>query len=154
MVVFPDGLNAQREMTMINDRARGPHVLKAIEDGRMSVKQGLKALRKGSVPKGFLRGEWLPLWLRINISRKGGRGFRLKIPLFIIGPLFMILILVLFPLLVVIIFVYGLKNKELSYKLLSLTLPAYALIGVVIFKSRGAIIEVRDENSEVFIALR
>lgn len=139
---------------MIDGRATRAYVLEAIEDGRMSVKQGLKTLRKGSVPKSFLRGEWLPLWLRINISRGGGRRFRLEIPLFIIGSLFMILILALFPLLIAIIFAYSLKDKERSHKILKFTLPVYALIGAFIFKSRGTIIEVNDEEEQVFIGLR
>jgi len=50
-----------------------------------------------------------------------------------------------------IVLVYSLKNKELSFKILHFILPAYALISVILFKSRGAGVDVEEKDNHVKI---
>ena len=70
-------------------------ILSDVDRGDLSVPQGIEALKNRPFQKRGRR-TWLPLWLRVALVSEG-KGVRLLLPLFVLGPLFLVLFIVLLP---------------------------------------------------------
>ena len=148
-------------------------ILDQIAQGKLSVDQALSALRRpGAVVqvrtaetrrtskrKVFsacsapLRWDY-PLWLRIVISEGGGKGIRLRIPLFLIVPLALTVFLLSLPLILIALFVLTLTLRgRIAPHILRLIVPVSMAAVQLCFHGRGAGVEVIDGEDEVIVRL-
>lgn len=131
------------------------HILEQIARGECSVDQALSALKR---PVPMVRRkperEWFPLWLRIVISEGGGKGIRLRIPLFLIAPLALALFLLFLPLFLIALFVLMFTlRRPIAHNVLRLIVPISVAMAQLCFCGRGAGVEVVDGVDEVIVRL-
>lgn len=131
------------------------HILDQIARGKLSVDQALSALRRpGTVVQRNAERDWFPLWLRIVISEGGGRGIRLRIPLFLIVPLALTVFLLLLPLLLITLLVLTLILRgRIAPHILRFIVPISMAMVQLCFCGRGAGVEVVDGENEVIVRL-
>lgn len=131
--------------------SKGPlhraEVLSAIERGELSPAQAVKALQTAAPHR--RRGRtWLPLWFRVAVVSHG-RGVRLVIPLFIIGPLCMALFVALLPLVTIAVALISIRKRAvLGYFLRGIGVLC-ALTTTLLLHSRGAGVHVKDGEDEI-----
>ncbi|MSS70202.1 MAG: hypothetical protein EXS64_01805 [Candidatus Latescibacteria bacterium] len=120
-------------------------VLSAIERGELSVAQGVKALR---TPAKRRRRAWLPLWFRVVVVSHG-RGVRLAIPLFIVGPLCLALFVALLPLAVLAVALVSIRRRGVLGHFIQGIGLLNALTATLLLHGRGAGVHVKDQDSEI-----
>ena len=134
---------------------RRSYILEQVTQGELSVDQALSALED---PKSMVRRdaerEWFPLWLRIVISEGGGKGFRLRIPLFVIVPVALALFLLFLPFVVIALAIVQVKfRKPVLHYALQFIVPISMAMVQLCFCGRGAGVEVIDGDDEVIVRL-
>ena len=137
------------------DSQNTSRILDQIARDKLSVNQALSALRRpGTVVQRNTEREWFPLWLRIVISEGGGKGIRLRIPLFLVFPLALAIFLLLLPLLLITLVVLALTLRgRVAPHVLRLIVPTFMAMVQLCFHGRGAGVEVIDGEDEVIVRL-
>jgi hypothetical protein len=130
-------------------------ILDQIAQAKLSVDQALSALRRpGTVVQGNDERDWFPLWLRIVISEGGGKGIRLRIPIFFVLPLVLAVFLLLLPLLLIALLVLTLTLRgRVASHIPRLIVPISMAMVQLCFCGRGAGVEVIDGEDEVIVRL-
>ncbi len=137
------------------DSQNTSRILDQIAQGKLSVNRALRALKRpGAVVQRNAEREWLPLWLRIVISEGGGKGIRLRIPLFLIAPLALTVFLLSLPLILIAMSVLALTHRRrVAPHILRLIVPISMAMVPLCFCGRGAGVEVIDGDDEVIVRL-
>ncbi|MFH1009451.1 MAG: hypothetical protein V1800_18395 [Candidatus Latescibacterota bacterium] len=130
-------------------------ILDRFARGELSVDQAVSALNHPKAPaRRHSEREWLPLWLRIVIANRGDKGIRLRIPLFLVLPLALGILLLLFPILLIALFVLTLTfRRRIAPPILGLVLRIFVAMGQLFLCGRGAGVEVMDGKDEVILRL-
>jgi len=132
-------------------------VLERIERGEITVDQALRELRG---PKSGERLGGFPLWLRIGVAEGGGKYLRIRLPLFLIGPLFLALVFVSLAILLTLglvllalLLVLQPKAGKLLRRGLVFVVPACLVLVRLSFTGRGAGVELMDGEHAVVVRL-
>jgi len=130
--------------------------LERLDRGEITVEGALKELKEAR-SREKLGG--FPIWFRLRIAG-GGKGIRMRLPMFLIGPLFLALMLLslalLFSLGLVVLAILAIVRPEAGRWLkkgLSLTVPACLALMHLFFAGRGAGIEATDGEDGIVVRL-
>lgn len=126
---------------------RRAEVLSAIERGDLSPAQAVKALK--APPPHRRRGRaWLPLWFRVAVVSHG-RGVRLVIPLFIVGPLCMAIFVALLPFAVLAVALVSIRRRAVLGYFIRGVGVLCALTTTLLLHGRGMGVHVKDGEDEI-----
>lgn len=127
-------------------------LLERIDRGEITVKEALEARSREKLG-GF------PLWFRLKMAG-GGRGIRIRLPMFLLGPIFLALILVSLTLLfsfglvvLAILMVVRPRAGKWLKKGLGLTVPACLSLMQLLLAGRGAGIGATDGEDGIVVRL-
>ena len=108
----------------------------------------VRSLAKALDPPRRRGRSWLPLWFRFAIV-SNGRGIRLVLPLLLLGPLALILLVALLPLVILGVAVISIRKRAvLGYFVQGIGILC-ALTTALLLHGRGTGIWVKDRDNEV-----
>jgi hypothetical protein len=117
--------------------------LSAIAQGAFSPAQEVKR------PPVKRRGRrWLPLWFRVTVVSHG-RGVRLVIPLFLVGPLCLALFVALLPLAILVVALVSIRRRGVLGHFIRGIGLLNALTATLLLHGRDTGVWVKDQDSEI-----